>query len=62
MSKTTRAKVFKGADGWYFRLVAKGNNETVSESESYVRLEDARHEAEQIVGEDDVEVDTADSE
>jgi hypothetical protein len=60
VSETTKAKVFRGADGFYFRLIAKGNNETVSQSESYVRLEDARHEAEQIVGEEDVEVDTGD--
>jgi len=54
VSDTTRAEVFPAADGWRFRLVSKGNNETVAQSEGYADRWDAEHEAAQIVGHDDV--------
>jgi len=56
MSESTRAEVFRAADGWRFRLVNKRNGQVVSQSEGYRRLKDARHEAGQLVGEEDVEV------
>jgi uncharacterized protein YegP (UPF0339 family) len=54
MSDTTRAEVFPAADGWRFRLVAKGNSAIVAQSEGYKWKGDAWHEAAQIVGDDDV--------
>jgi uncharacterized protein YegP (UPF0339 family) len=56
VSASTRAEIFRAADGFRFRLRSKANGEVVAQSEGYVRLEDCRHEAEQLVGEDDVEV------
>ncbi len=55
MSDTTRAEVFRAADGWRFRLVSKANGKTVAQSEAYHNRADAEATAAQIVGLEDVE-------
>ena len=57
MTETTRAELFKDHHGhWRFRLLSKANGEIVSQSEGYSRLQDAKHEAETLVGDEDVEL------
>jgi uncharacterized protein YegP (UPF0339 family) len=58
VSAETKAEVFKGADGWRFRLLSKANGEVLAQSEAYSRRIDAVNEATQLVGDvvDDVEV------
>lgn len=56
MSETTKAEVFRAADGFRFRLVNKRNGKIVAQSEGYENEADAEQEAGQIVGEADVEL------